>query len=128
MARKTFRIQAEAERARLLSRQLRAYADAAYPPGASECAQSAHAALSEAADSIEYAADAGAYAEISVRLRAMMKAAVRYHYQDGSGSDSNNGDRELALMLRLAAGEAVDTRSSDDQRPAIDLAAGEVRR
>lgn len=59
---------------------LRQYAEAAYPPGGSECGQVARAALMDAADALQSGfTETGTHAEVSRRLRAHMKAAVRYY-------------------------------------------------
>jgi hypothetical protein len=80
---KTVRIDCDRETAAALAEAIRTYAEAAYPPGGSECAQVAHQALKDTARSIDSAAAAGAAGglEIPRRQRAMLKTAVDWYLE-----------------------------------------------
>ncbi len=65
----------------ILCTAIREYAHAAYPPGGSDCAQVARYTLLELANQIEAGSiGAGGVVEISRRPRAMIRAAVQYHF------------------------------------------------
>jgi len=85
-----------------LSVALRQYAEAAYPPGCSECGQVARAALDDAAVLLEAGVEQSEpYVELSKRLRAHLKVAVEYYCQQ-----PENLIWQSALQ-QLLSGEAV---------------------
>jgi len=85
-----------------LCQALRDYAEAAYPPGGSECGQVARAALMDAAVALETGfAESGSQAEVSRRLRAHIKAAVTYYCEQHEGALS------CACLERFITGEPV---------------------
>ena len=86
----------------MLCAALRQYAEAAYPPGCSECGQVARAALMDAADKLESGfAATGSKAEVSRRLRAHMKAAVEYFCEQ-------QGEAGLRACLdKFVSGEVI---------------------
>lgn len=106
MPRKHFRIQCDPEVAELLARQILFYTSAAYPPGGSDCAQAAREAMLGAADTIRNDVASSGSASASVRIRAMLKAAVKYYYSQFDETDRAASDR--ALMLSVIAGEPVE--------------------
>ena len=102
MAKKTFVIKCDAEVAALLADQIAAYTMAAYPPGGSDCAQVARDALLTVANTIREEVRINGIANISVRIRSMLKATVKFHYQQ---LDDQAAD--LLLMLSVLKGEAI---------------------
>ena len=80
-ARKTIRLHCDPETARAFAEAIRCYAQAAYPPGGSECAQVARQALTDSARTI---AEAPRHAqdgtiEFPRRQRAMLEAALDWY-------------------------------------------------
>ena len=66
------------------------YADAAYPPGASECAQVARSTLLASADALQQQANGGPPAPLRRRQRAILKAAVAWYYsEEGPGNPAD---------------------------------------
>jgi len=82
MKSRTFSLVASSEEARMLAEALSSYAQAAYPPGGSECAQVARESLLESAREIASNAAGPAGATLSRRQRAIMKAGVRWYFSD----------------------------------------------
>jgi hypothetical protein len=82
---------------------IREYADAAYPPGGSECGQVARQALMDAAGKLEtdFAVNDGVYAELSRRLRTHLKAAFQYYVEQHQRQELE------PLLLRLLEGEVI---------------------
>jgi len=83
----------------ILCGALRDYARAAYPPGGSDCAQVARYTLLELAAQI----DAGIEDElstcvISTRPRAMIRAAVQYHFDRADAEHDSTSARQRALF------------------------------
>lgn len=79
---KLLRIESPPALSHRLGKVLQAYAEAAYPPGGSECGQVARAALMDAAEKILAGADQGLpYVELNKRLRSYFNAAVEYYCQ-----------------------------------------------
>lgn len=78
---KTLRIVCDAETAKAFARAIRSYAEAAYPPGGSECAQVANQALRESARKIDAAARDPDCAEVEIprRQRVMLKTALEWY-------------------------------------------------
>ena len=81
---------------------LREYAEAAYPPGGSECAQVARAALMDAALDLESGfAATGSHAELSRRLRGNTKAAIQYFCEQHDQADL------LPWLERFISGQEI---------------------
>jgi len=86
----------------ILCRAIRDYACAAYPPGGSDCAQVARYTLLELADRIETGiAGDRVTVEISKRPRAMIKAAVQYHFDRTDAEHGTGSVRQRALFAEL---------------------------
>jgi hypothetical protein len=104
----------------ILCRAIRDYACAAYPPGGSDCAQVARYTLLELAQQIETGiAGKPGSVEISRRPRAMIKAALQYHFDRADAQYGTASVRQRALFgelltevpvtgERLAAARAAD--------------------
>lgn len=91
----------------ILCQAIRAYAVAAYPPGGSDCAQVARYTLLELAQQIETAGAAAAGPiEISRRPRAMVRAALQYHF-DRDATAAGAASHQRALFEALLRGSAV---------------------
>ncbi|MGB5439338.1 MAG: hypothetical protein WBN57_09115 [Gammaproteobacteria bacterium] len=81
---------------------IREYAHAAWPPGGSECAQTARYTLLELAADIDAGISADSAAvEISKRPKAMIRAAIDYYFnrQDDACKTSSVHQRELFVSL-----------------------------
>ena len=78
----------------ILCAAIREYAHAAWPPGGSECAQTARYTLLELAADIDAGISADSAAvEISKRPKAMIRAAIDYYFNrqdDACGTTSMN--------------------------------------
>jgi hypothetical protein len=100
---KTIRIECPAALQEILCAAIREYAEAAYPPGGSECGQVARAALMDAAEKLEadFAASGGVYAEPSRRLRSHFKAAFRFYVEQHQRQELE------PLLLRLLQGDVI---------------------
>jgi len=84
---------------------LREYAEAAYPPGCSECGQVARVALMDAAGQLESGfAATGIQADVSRRLRAHMKVAVQFYCEQHDLPDL------LACMEKFISGSPIDAQ------------------
>ena len=82
----------------ILCAAIRDYAHAAYPEGGSECAQVARYTLLELVDQVAAGISGESHnVEISKRPRAMLKAAIEYHFdrQDAALGSSSVHQREL---------------------------------
>ena len=93
-----------------LASTLEAYANAAYPPGASECSQASRAALLDVVTSI-YLQVATNKDEVTVsrRLRSHIKAALQYAVE-------NQGAKPvLALLLKALSGETIAREEWQDE-------------
>lgn len=79
---KVARLQAEPDHLIELIAVLRRYAEAAWPPGGSECAQASRESLLSTADALEAALgkDPGSLA-YKRRQRAVFRAALEYHLE-----------------------------------------------
>jgi len=97
MKRKSVFISCDRATARRLSRAIRAYTDAAYPAGSSECAQVARAALLDAADCCDLHEDG----DLALRRRqlALLRACVRWYF-----SEEGPGDVAQGVVLRELLG------------------------
>lgn len=91
-----------------LAYALEQYADAAYPPGASECSQASRAAILDAVASInlQCATKTGAVS-VSRRLRSNIKAALRY------AAENEQADPVYELLTREISGIAVNQADWD---------------
>jgi hypothetical protein len=86
----------------ILCRALRDYALAAYPPGGSDCAQVARDTLLELAAQIEQGiTGALSSVEISRRPRAMLRAAVQYHFDRADAEHGTASGHQRALFGEL---------------------------
>lgn len=97
---KTISLEAPPEALVELSRILRIYAEAAWPPGGSECAQASRESLISVANDIELAQqNTPGRAEFSRRQRATFRAALEY----ASESPELEASREIyqTLLLQL---------------------------
>ena len=95
--------------AELLADILRQYANAAYPKGGSECAQSARQSLLTSADELMGNWDSDLQTtQLSKRLRVMAKAAVRYHVESLVREEDLSVDARQAYLLSVFAGELID--------------------
>jgi len=88
MAGKTLKIRADSVMHAQLVAALRVYAEAAYPPGGSECGQAAREALLNVALQLEAAG--GETVQISRRVRPRLKAAIDYYAEQDSSVDPQN--------------------------------------
>ncbi len=100
---KTVRLSCSHELARGLATALRAFAQAAYPPGGSECAQAARAALLDTAAQCEAHTDG--VLVLRRRLMPQLRAAVRW-------SLSLDGPREIEWPPGLGTLLEPDKQSS----------------
>jgi len=78
MAGKTMQIQADRSLREELAAALRFYAEAAYPPGCSECGQAAREALLNTEAQLLQDTDSGPVT-ISRRVKPRLKAALEYY-------------------------------------------------
>jgi len=106
----------------ILCTAIREYARAAYPEGGSDCAQVARYTLLQLAQQI----DAGITpqlqrVEISRRPRAMIKAAIEYHFDREDTASGGCSVRQRTLLNGLLQGEAV-TRDGLEQARGDDAA------
>lgn len=98
MKRKTVSIPCDHHTAQQLGDAIRAYAQAAYPEGGSECAQVARAALLDAAESCG-AHEAG---DLALRRRqlALLRACVRWYFSEEGPGDVESGSQLRELLSR----------------------------
>ena len=98
MTRKSASIDCDAQTAGDLARAIRAYTEAAYPLGGSDCAQVARNALLDAA------ADCDAHESGSLALRrrqlALLRACVRWYFSVDGPGDVESGSRLQELLDR----------------------------
>lgn len=92
----------------ILCEAIRLYAEAAYPPGGSQCAQVARETLLDAVRSIDEQFASKGQAEVSRRLRAQFKSALEYFENT---ANINNNDDAFAPVLQLKA--VLTTKSQD---------------
>ncbi len=86
----------------ILCTAIREYAHAAYPPGGSDCAQVARYTLLELANQIEAgSAGAAGVVEISRRPRAMIRAALQYHFDRADAEHDAVSVQQRALFDEL---------------------------
>lgn len=84
-----------------LCEAVRLYAEAAYPPGGSECAQVARESLLTAASSIHEQCAENGHAEVSRRLRVQLKSALDYFAEvnAANGKDVCSAVEQLQAIL-----------------------------
>ena len=93
----------------LLADILRQYADAAYPRGGSECAQSARETLLMSVEQMLAAWDATSHSSlISKRLRVPVKSAIEYHAQRLEEEEGLPANHRAAYLLGVLKGEVID--------------------
>ena len=102
MKSKTFKIRCTPGQAHALSEALRGYADAAYPPGGSECAQVARETLRDSAGVIERDASRNGGAALRRRQRTLIRSAIAWFY-----GDQGPGDAIQLQALLLLLDEAI---------------------
>ena len=96
---KRIQLSCEQDEASLLGGVIRSYADAAFPPGGSTCAQASREALHGTGDEIEkYAANGGAL--VSRRQQRLLRSAVSWYF-----SEVENSPEQEQLLLRLLENE-----------------------
>ena len=102
MARKKLLINCSEDAKQQLCAAIRMYAEAAYPPGGSECAQVARETLMDAANSIEQQYAEHAQAEISGRLRSQLKLATEFFAEmaESEGQDIENLVTEFQSIIK----------------------------
>ena len=88
----------EAEAARQIATSVLAYADAAYPPGGSECAQATHQTLKELAVKISRSHDSAI--NLKKRQLPLIKAAIRWYYSEEAQPQSGIDPESLILQLQ----------------------------
>jgi hypothetical protein len=100
---------------------IRGYAHAAYPEGGSDCAQVARYTLLELAGQVEAAIGDDCHSvAISKRPRAMLKAAIEYHFdrRDAEQGTTSVYQRELfrgLLQEQPVTGPDLETAVAADQ-------------
>ena len=95
---------------RTLSQAIQQYADAAYPPGGSECAQAARAGLLDTAEKILQQIDTHqSEVTISRRIKSHVKAAIQYYLQvcTEQNADLEQATIRYELLLELINGNPV---------------------
>lgn len=93
-----------------LSDAIALYADAAYPPGGSDCAQAARAGLLDAATGInEQLVRGQPEIVISRRIMSHIKSAIQFQYQIYTDQDMQPdlAARRVASLLALLNGESI---------------------
>ncbi len=93
-----------------MSIAIQGYADAAYPPGGSDCAQTARAGLLDTAEKISQQVDLG-YKQVTIsrRIKSHIKAAIQYYLQVSAeqGCDTELTEKRCRLLLALLNGQTV---------------------
>lgn len=82
--------------AQRLGEAIRCYAEAAYPPGGSECAQVARETLLDTA--AKCSGHAGGALELPKRQLAMLKAALRWYCENDGAGDAFTAGRIKRLF------------------------------
>ena len=97
----------------LISDVIQHYADAAYPAGGSECAQTARAGLLDTAEKINQQVEQGLMpVTISRRIKSHIKAAIQYYLQmsaeqnPGKGPSAPSSTRSR-IMLAMLDGKSI---------------------
>ena len=102
MRRKTLTVPAGPRARHMLAAAIRTFAEAAYPPGASECAQVARESLLTTAETIDQSCDGAA---VSSRQRSLLKQAVTWYFTEVS---PETPPEQVQGLLELLRGNAVD--------------------
>lgn len=92
-------IQLSSESAQAIAIALKVYADAAYPPGGSECAQASNQTLKDLAIKI-YNSPTDPF-NIKSRQKPMIKAAVRWYYGEDNPLQIENREDPERLISEL---------------------------
>jgi hypothetical protein len=100
--RRTLTIPAGPHARQLLAEAIAAFAEAAYPPGGSECAQVARETLLTSAETIR---QADGPAVVSSRQRSLLKQAVQWYFQEIS---PHSPPAHSEALLELLHGHSVD--------------------
>jgi hypothetical protein len=105
----------------ILCTAIRGYAHAAYPVGGSDCAQVVRYTLLELADQVEAGISGACHSlAISRRPRAMLKAAIEYHFdcQDAALGSASRHQRALlqgVLQEQPVTGADLEAAVAADQ-------------
>ena len=86
---------------------LRNYIDVAFPPGSSDCAQVARESLLDTVSELEMQRQNAAVCHYNARLRAMVKEAVKLHYQISAHDLGRDCAQQCAVVLAACQGLAV---------------------
>lgn len=105
MKKRTIDIQAGPRGRAILAEAIRCFAEAAYPPGGSDCAQVSRETLFNSAAAI--AGDAGT-PQVSSRQRVMLRQAARWYCDNIESLPTATRDELAAALEHLLKGEAVD--------------------
>lgn len=106
MAGKHLTLSAPAELLKELCEALRLYADAAWPPGGSECSQAARETMLNLVQGIEASIETGTPASMSRRSRATVRAAIGY-YAEAMSIEGQQFTARAALLETMLQGQAV---------------------
>lgn len=89
----------------ILVQAIRDYTEVAFPAGGTDCVLVAREAMLDAVDGFEreFAATPGR-GSYNKRLRAMVREALRLHYQLLAADTGEDFGRECALLVDMAAG------------------------
>jgi hypothetical protein len=93
---RTVTVDCDAETARRAGDAVACYADAAYPPGASECSQIAREALLDTAARCH--GHAGGKLDLPKRQVPLMRAALRWYCENLEGKEAAVADRLARLF------------------------------
>ncbi len=87
----------DAETVGLIATSIRVYADAAYPPGGSECAQATNQTLKDLAIKFSQSTEQGVL--LKKRQLPFVKAAIRWYYSDEVAGNSDVDPEALVMKL-----------------------------
>lgn len=96
-----------------MSIAIQGYADAAYPLGGSDCAQTARAGLLDTAEKIDQQVGRGQTGNVQVtisrRIKSHIKAAIQYYLQVSAEQalDTERAEKRGRLLLALLNGQTV---------------------
>ena len=88
----------DGETAGQIAKAVYIYADAAYPPGGSECAQATNQALKELAGRISRSTDQAFI--LKKRQLPLIKAAIRWYYSEDVQPEPGVDPEKLILKLK----------------------------
>ena len=91
-----YEVECGAADAARLAEAIRAYAQAAYPPGGSECAQVARETLFDTAN--ECAAHPGGLLVLNKRQLPMLRSALHWWFGEDGRADTDDGSRLRSLL------------------------------